>query len=142
MKKASFFLLIVLPLLVACGTGSSTPTVAPQTLTLVAQDIAYDKTALEGTIGQPIQLDFSNQGALAHDFTIDEIEATETADSHDSHNESTATESDLHYHLETNEAQVFTFTPLQAGTYTFYCSVAGHREAGMTGILTVAESQP
>ena len=30
-----------------------------------------------------------------------------------------------------------TFTPSKPGTYEFYCTVAGHKEAGMVGILTV-----
>lgn len=29
------------------------------------------------------------------------------------------------------------FTPMEAGEYEFYCSVEGHREAGMKGKLIV-----
>jgi uncharacterized cupredoxin-like copper-binding protein len=35
------------------------------------------------------------------------------------------------------EAEWF-FTPLKAGTYELHCSIAGHTEAGMRGILTIA----
>ena len=33
-----------------------------------------------------------------------------------------------------------TFTPSKAGTYEFFCTVAGHKEAGMVGTLTVKAS--
>ena len=29
------------------------------------------------------------------------------------------------------------FTPTTPGTYTFYCHIPGHREAGMVGTLIV-----
>jgi len=32
-----------------------------------------------------------------------------------------------------------TFTPKTAGTYTYYCAIPGHTEAGQIGSLIVAE---
>ena len=54
---------------------------------------------------------------MLHDFTIDEFDAHVAAD-----------------RGETEEGGV---TVDEAGTYTFYCSVPGHRSAGMEGTLTV-----
>lgn len=34
------------------------------------------------------------------------------------------------------------FVPLKSGTYELHCSIPGHSEAGMRGVLTVAEQQP
>jgi uncharacterized cupredoxin-like copper-binding protein len=34
------------------------------------------------------------------------------------------------------------FVPLKSGTYELHCSISGHSEAGMRGVLTVAEQQP
>jgi uncharacterized cupredoxin-like copper-binding protein len=30
------------------------------------------------------------------------------------------------------------FVPMKAGTYSLHCSIPGHREAGMVGMLTIA----
>ncbi|MFW6010038.1 MAG: plastocyanin/azurin family copper-binding protein [Actinomycetota bacterium] len=42
-------------------------------------------------------------------------------------------------HVEPGSSLSATFMLEEAGTYTFYCSVPGHREAGMEGELTVTE---
>jgi nitrite reductase (NO-forming) len=55
---------------------------------------------------------------IQHDFTIDELDAHVAADASDSAEGG--------------------FTADETGTYTFYCSVEGHREAGMEGTLTVS----
>jgi uncharacterized cupredoxin-like copper-binding protein len=142
--------LIVLPLLLltACGgntgsagesqSGNPTDEVAAQQISLVAKDILYDKNELEGVVGQPIEVQFSNEGALAHDFTITEIPLREEAgaDDHDAH----GAEADVHLHLEAGESGSISFTPTEAGTYSYECTVPGHKEAGMIGTLNVIEA--
>lgn len=57
---------------------------------------------------------------LEHDFVIDEF--------------------DGHVAAQAGESATGGFTASRAGTYTFYCSVSGHKEAGMTGTLEVLPS--
>ncbi|MGZ8612618.1 MAG: multicopper oxidase domain-containing protein [Actinomycetota bacterium] len=75
----------------------------------------FDPSAIEVPEGD-VELEIANLDAFDHDFTIDDLGvkvlfgANETVDAS------------------------FAATP---GTYTFYCSIPGHREAGMEGTLTV-----
>jgi plastocyanin len=98
----------------AGGTGSGT------TLQIAAEAaaLAYDKTSLEATAGD-VTIEFTNPSGLTHDVTLVgpgvEDEGTDIIRSG-----STSITLDL-----------------QAGDYTFYCSVDGHRAAGMEGKLLV-----
>ena len=82
-------------------------------------ELAYTTTSATAKAGK-VTIDFNNPQSLTHDVAIEdssggEVGGTELiADSSDS-----AT------------------VDLKPGTYTFYCSVPGHREAGMEGTLTV-----
>lgn len=86
------------------------------TLSVSASEFAFDPATLSAPADSEVSVTVENVGTIEHDLTIDEANlkvaaaATETASG--------------------------TFT-LGAGTYTFYCSVPGHREAGMEGTLTV-----
>jgi nitrite reductase (NO-forming) len=43
----------------------------------------------------------------------------------------------MHAAIEAGQESTLEFKATQTGTYTFYCTIAGHREAGMTGKLIV-----
>lgn len=80
--------------------------------------LEYEEESLETEAGK-VTIDFDNPSAIGHDVKIEkdgeEIGGTEVI----SQGEESAT------------------VELEPGEYTFFCSVPGHREAGMEGPLTV-----
>jgi plastocyanin len=84
-----------------------------------ATDLAYDTTSLSSKSGK-VTIDFTNPSALEHDVAIEQ-DGKQLADSE----------------LIANGAKTTASAELAPGTYTFYCTVPGHREAGMEGTLTV-----
>lgn len=111
------------------GTAGPGPGDGPA---VVMQDIQFGQTELSLTAGEETELGIRNEGALAHDFTIDEIPAE-----YESSVGTTSPDYDVHVVLNPGEQGTLTMTVSEAGEYTFYCSVPGHREAGMEGTLTV-----
>jgi plastocyanin len=117
--------------LAACGDDDESTDAAessdvnPETDTIEVSapsdgSLRFDQDSLDANAGT-ITVTFENPAPTAHDFCIeaedgDELGCTDLVADGD-----TAT-------------QQF---ELEAGKYTFYCSVAGHREAGMEGELTV-----
>lgn len=97
------------------------------------------------------QLPMSHEGGSHEDNHEGEHEHNATAshevtEEHDNHSHNPAEEADenhthheavLHVHTGSGEQASVTFTPTEPGTYEFYCTVPGHREAGMIGQLTV-----
>lgn len=96
----------------ASGPGGTIPLAAD------VSDLAYDKPRIDSKPGK-VTIDFTNPSALEHDVAI-EADGEEIAGS-----ELIA------------ESKTSVSTELAAGTYTFFCTVPGHREAGMEGTLTV-----
>jgi uncharacterized cupredoxin-like copper-binding protein len=126
-------------LLAACA-GSPTST-GPQTITIKAVDIAYDPATIEVAGGRPVRLTMENAGALDHDWSIKTIsvrdvrEINSEAGGHDMGSMNSTL--DLHTSAEPGGSSVLEFTPTEAGTYEFFCTVPGHKEAGAVGTLIV-----
>jgi plastocyanin len=116
----------------ACGGGSSSSATTPATTgggggggggstVQISADpsgaLKYEQTEVSATAGS-ITIDFTNMSSLPHDVTIEGNGASGATD-------------------QITDSTTSTTVDLEPGTYTFFCSVDGHRAAGMEGTLTV-----
>jgi uncharacterized cupredoxin-like copper-binding protein len=82
-------------------------------------DLAYTTTTASAKAGN-VTIDFNNPQALTHDVKIEDAQGEEVGGTElIASGEDSAT------------------VDLKPGKYHFFCSVPGHREAGMEGVLTV-----
>jgi plastocyanin len=102
------------------GKGGSQSAGASTTLDLAADPtaLAFDQTDLTAKAGK-VTIDFTNPAPLEHNVVIEQ------------------NGKELAGFEPIAEGEESETADLKPGTYTFYCSVPGHREAGMEGTLTV-----
>jgi plastocyanin len=113
---AILYLMIFQPSFGAGASASPAPgTTTGPALTLSAQNTAFSTGTLEAPAGQ-VTITLDNQDPFPHDITIDALGVKVPANGGQS------------------DSQTFDATP---GTYEFYCSIPGHKAAGMVGTLTV-----
>jgi plastocyanin len=82
-------------------------------------DLAYEQDSVSAPAG-PVTIEFDNPAPIGHDVVVEDDSGNELARTDVISGDTTTAEGEF-----------------EAGDYTFYCSVAGHREAGMEGTLTV-----
>lgn len=69
--------------------------------------------------GTLVQVTLFNTGVVMHDFVIDDLAVHLLPD------------------VEPSHSGTVTFLASRAGTYTYFCSIPGHKELGMQGQLTI-----
>jgi uncharacterized cupredoxin-like copper-binding protein len=100
----------------------SSPAAATTTLKLAANpagQLAFDTKTLSAKAGK-VTIDFSNSSPIEHDVAVAQGSAVAGQTP-----------------VFTGGSKQLTLT-LKPGTYTFFCTVPGHRQAGMEGTLTVS----
>jgi uncharacterized cupredoxin-like copper-binding protein len=141
MKKvlALFALSLAAIALVACGSSSNNSTSATstssgaaaggggggggQTLKLSADPIGalkYNTKSLAANKPGNVTIDLNNPAALSHDVAVDDSSGRQ-----------------LGVAPLVAQGKTSLSLNLKPGKYTFYCTVPGHRKAGMKGTLTV-----
>jgi uncharacterized cupredoxin-like copper-binding protein len=97
--------------------------------------LQYNPSSFSIREGQPISLILENKDSIEHDFEIRKININSKSNNHHQHSGSAA--SDIHLHGLPKSQNEFTFIPLESGLYEFYCTIPGHKKAGMKGIMKV-----
>jgi plastocyanin len=99
------------------GSPAAEGAAAATSITIDLVDIAFEPKDITIPANTDVTITLNAQGVAGHDFTIDELGI------HSSN-------------LTQGQTETITINAAP-GTYTFYCSVPGHKEAGMIGTLTV-----
>ena len=99
------------------STAGSTEAPAGDKIAVLGKEFSYDPPTLTLKAGQPFTIVLKNTGSIEHDITVDEAKFKLTVPGNN-----------------TREKGLKVDKP---GTYEFYCSLPGHKSAGMKGELTV-----
>lgn len=117
--------------LAACGPGAQ----APSGVRVAASEFRFEPASLTLTANAPTTLTFKNAGQTLHDLTIVSGPGIPTPDVH-AGNDHMADKQPYHVAAEAGREATLALN-LPAGSYTFVCSVAGHKELGMQGTIAV-----
>lgn len=100
------------------GTGIvQSPNPGAPSLSMAFVDFAFRPQEIRARAGQPVNLKLVNGGRITHDLTIPALGFQAV--------------------VQPGQETTVGLPGSATGTYEFYCSIPGHREAGMIGRLVV-----
>ena len=98
-------------------TAAGTETPAGPKIDVAAKEFSYDPAKLTLKAGEGATIVLRNNGSIEHDFAVEDAGFKLT--------------------VPGNNAGEKVLKVDKPGTYQFYCTVSGHKDAGMKGELTV-----
>jgi len=95
---------------------------AVKEITVIGKNFFFAPSVITVKSGDKVKINFQNEASIPHNLTIEGLDIK------------------TEFFSEGSGPAVIEFTTPAPGTYTFYCSVPGHKEAGMKGQLIVEEN--
>ena len=105
----------------AAAPASTKPASGPQAVEVKTTDaLRFDPATITVKKGTPVRVTLTNNTVVEHDWVVDNLDGKK-----------------VQMHAAPKASATVDITPMAAGSYEFYCSIPGHREAGMKGTLVV-----
>jgi plastocyanin len=127
-KRFIWFVLLglaLVALLAACSSGGGGPTSGDsgtKTFTVSTTEFAFSPDTFNAKPGEKLTFKVTNKGTVEHTLVIQSPDgSTELAK----------------LSVQPGETKSLEFTAKDAAVYPIVCDIAGHKEAGMKGTLTV-----
>ena len=119
----------------AASPDSRSPAASPTTIEVEMGEFRFRPAVIHLEAGRYTTLQFVNRGQLAHQVeTVAFRRLPMTIVDPQSHIETSGLEI---LRLQPGAAATLRFTPRVRGRFRFACTIEGHQEAGMTGVLEV-----
>ncbi|WP_346014179.1 plastocyanin/azurin family copper-binding protein [Sporosarcina sp. E16_8] len=106
-----------------------------QMIVLETVDMKYSTKEINVKKDRAVNLTLTNLDQIEHDIEIKVPSLP--IDNGPQHNHGTE-KNVIHLHASPKSTKTLTFTPTESGVYEFICTVPGHRESGMVGLLIVS----
>lgn len=153
--------LLALGLLVACAGGAEEqasemsmddhPEAGPERVIHIhAENVKFEPDTIRMKVGETIRIVLDNHDPMLHDYTTDEAEfivhsvtgaehKEHASVPHETKQDAQVSLQPLHVAAEGKQHADLVFEATEPGEHEFYCSVPGHREAGMVGKIVIEE---
>jgi FtsP/CotA-like multicopper oxidase with cupredoxin domain len=95
---------------------------APATLRVSLSEFAITPSMIHAPQGRALTFEVTNEGTAPHTFAVDTGEGVQATAA-----------------IQPGEGATLEVSALRAGTYETFCTISGHREAGMVGSLMVQQ---
>ena len=102
------------------GEVSEEKVIEAREITVSGSEFIFNPSSITLKAGEMVRLIFTNKGSAPHDLRIEELGIGTKV-------------------IRAGETDTIEFEAPSSGEYTFFCSVPGHRKAGMEGKLEVIE---
>ncbi|PKH07228.1 hypothetical protein CXF93_11925 [Moritella sp. Urea-trap-13] len=109
-----------------------------QTITVTMDEFAYEPDGLKLNAGQPYKIVIKNKGKVKHYFTAPEFfKAIATRKIQSNKDGEIKAPYFTAIELMVDGQLDLYFVPVKKGSYPVFCTVDGHRDQGMEGMLTI-----